>query len=160
MRSMRWGALGELSPLGILAVGLVVGTAGIPVIKKGLRTLAFMTAKGVISTADHVKDTGEKLSREWKQMVDEIMAARDKQNESIKTGLQGAGVGMAGTGLGLSEKARGKIEDIKEEWKELVEEARSDTKKVEEKNDNNADPVPPSVSAAEQVVENKRKKRS
>lgn len=132
MRWLRLGVLEGVSPLGVLVAGLAIGTVGLPVLKKGLRALTLVTAKGVVTVADQVKDAGEKLGQEWNQVVTEVGTQREKRRAAVRAGLHGAGVGVIKTGIGLAEQAKGKIEGIKEEWRELVEEARSDLKGLEE----------------------------
>lgn len=126
MKWLKWGALGELSPMGVLVAGLAIGTVGMPVLKKGLRALVYATTKGVVAVAGQVKDAGEKLGQDWQQIVTEVEAEREKKREAVRTGLRGAGVGLIRTGIGISDQARSKIEGIKEEWKGLVEEARAE----------------------------------
>lgn len=132
MRWMRLRGLEGMSPLGLLVAGLAIGTAGMPVIKKGLRALVYTTTKGVVTVADNVKSAGEKLGQEWNQIVSEVESQREKRNEALKAGLRGASVGVIKTGIGLAEKAKGTVEGIKGEWKELVEEARTDLKEAGE----------------------------
>ncbi len=128
MRWLKWGMLEGMSPLGVLVAGLVIGTAGMPVIKKGLRGLAFTTTKAVMAVTDHVKGAGESLGQEWKQMVGEVASKREQQKTAMKAGMRGAGVGVISAGIGLAEQAKGTMQGIKEGWRDLVEEARSDLK--------------------------------
>jgi len=129
MRWMRMGFHG-MSPLGTLVAGLAIGTVGIPILRKGVRKLAYTATKGAIAVSDTVKNAGEKIGEEWKQILAEIEAEKLKEKVSVKTGLRGAGVGVIKAGMGLAEQAKDTIEGIKGEWRELVEEARSDLKEA------------------------------
>ncbi|GAB6158160.1 hypothetical protein JCM39194_13600 [Desulfotomaculum varum] len=78
---MRWllaNPLRTLSPLGLVAVGTVIGAAGVPVIKKTARSLAVLTVRGALAISDALKETGEGLTRSWERMVHEV-----KQQQSI-----------------------------------------------------------------------------
>lgn len=128
MRWMRLGILEELSPFGLLVAGLAVGSAGMPFIKKGLRTMAYVAAKGAITAAGQVKSTGEKLRQEWELIVSEAEARDGEQKADIRTGLREAGLGVVRAGIGLTEQAKEKLEEMKDEWKEMAEGVRSEQK--------------------------------
>jgi|GEM_PF-2712586 len=130
MRWMRMGFLHQMSPLGTLVAGLAIGAVGIPILRNGVRKLAYTATKGAIAVSDTVKNTGGKIGEEWKQIVAEIKAEKLKEKAAVKTGLRGAGVGVIRTGMNLAEQAKDTIEGIKGEWRELVEEARSDLKEA------------------------------
>ncbi|CCO07738.1 hypothetical protein [Desulforamulus hydrothermalis] len=72
---MRWlltSPLRTLSPLGLVAVGTVIGAAGVPVIKKTARSLAVLTVRGALAISDALKETGEGLTKSWEKMVHEV----------------------------------------------------------------------------------------
>lgn len=146
MRVLKWGCLEGLSPLGALVAGVVIGTAGLPVIKKGLRGLAFTATKAVIAVTDQVKEAGECLGQEWKQIVSEVSSKREEKKDCVRAGLRGAGVGVVGAGIGIAEQARDKMQGIKEGWRDLVEEARSERNEPEAGIDTTGTPPPAAVS--------------
>ncbi|OPX84109.1 MAG: hypothetical protein A4E53_03884 [Pelotomaculum sp. PtaB.Bin104] len=72
---MKWlmaSPLRTLSPLGLLAVGAIVGVAGVPAIKKTARSLAVLTVKSALTISDVVKDAGDSLRNGWGKMIEEV----------------------------------------------------------------------------------------
>jgi hypothetical protein len=154
MRWLRLRILEELSPFGLLVAGLAVGSAGMPFIKKGLRTMAYVAAKGAITAAGQVKSTGEKLRQEWDQIVSEAEARGGEQKADIRTGLREAGLGVVRAGIGLTEQTKEKMEEMKDEWKEMAEEVRLDQKSAKAKRVA-ATPLEPTAAMADGQVRQK-----
>jgi len=72
---MRWllaNPLRTLPPAGLIAVGALVGVAGVPVLKKTARSLAVLTVRGALAVTDMIKDTGGCLKKNWEEMVEEV----------------------------------------------------------------------------------------
>lgn len=83
---MRWlllNPLRALPPIGLVAVGAVVGVAGVPVVKKVARNLAVTTVRGVLAVSDAVKETGESLTRGWEQMAREARKQQAEMEHSV-----------------------------------------------------------------------------
>ena len=129
MRWMRWGVLEEISPLGLLATGLVIG-AGTPVIKKGLRSLAVFTAKGILTVSDSLKETGEQASRNYQQLVLEAREQQEINKCNIREHLHTAGITAVKGGLTVADEIQEVINTAKEKLNKYVEEARQDLKKT------------------------------
>lgn len=86
---MRWlllNPLKTLPPIGLVAVGAVVGVAGVPVVKKVARNLAVTAVRGVLAVSDAVKETGESLTRGWEQMAREARKQQVEMEHSINVG--------------------------------------------------------------------------
>lgn len=78
---MRWllaNPLKTLPPLGLVAVGALVGTVGIPVLKKTARGLAVLTVKGALAVRNVVKDAGGVVNRGWEDLVEQAKAEQVK----------------------------------------------------------------------------------
>ncbi|MGD0621919.1 MAG: hypothetical protein ABSA82_05590 [Thermacetogeniaceae bacterium] len=83
-----FGRLGQaLGPWGLLAVGVVVGVAASPPLRKGARRLAVLATRGVLSIADEAK----KLTEDIKKVAGEAKGELDKLVEEART------VGTEGT---------------------------------------------------------------
>lgn len=84
---MRWllaNPLKTLPPIGLVAIGALVGVAGVPVVKKTARSLAVLTVRGALAVNDVVKGVGGSFSRGWEQMVQQAREQQplDQQNNS------------------------------------------------------------------------------
>lgn len=80
MRWLSWEPLMEISPVGLLAAGVVLG-AGSPAIKSGLRGLAVGATKGILSISNQLKETGEKINEDWQDMVAEAKASLEPMRQ-------------------------------------------------------------------------------
>ncbi|MEW6698479.1 MAG: hypothetical protein ACOY35_01500 [Bacillota bacterium] len=86
---MSWlllNPLRTLPPIGLVAVGAVVGAAGVPVVKKVARNLAVTAVRGILTVSDAVKETGESLTRSWEQMAQEARKQQAEMEQSMHTG--------------------------------------------------------------------------
>jgi hypothetical protein len=70
-----------LGPWGLLAVGVVVGMAASPSIRKGARNLAVLATRGVLSIADEAK----KLTDDVKKAAGGAKGELDKLVEEART---------------------------------------------------------------------------
>jgi hypothetical protein len=83
-----FGRLGQaLGPWGLLAVGVVVGVAASPPLRKSARRLAVLATRGVLSIADEAK----KLTEDIKKVAGEAKGELDKLVKEART------VGTEGT---------------------------------------------------------------
>jgi hypothetical protein len=77
-----FGRLGQaLGPWGLLAVGVVIGVAASPPLRKGARCLAVMTTRGVLSIADEAK----RLMEDVKKAAGDAKGGLDKLVEEART---------------------------------------------------------------------------
>lgn len=70
---MRWllaNPLRTLPPLGLVAVGAIIGVAGFPVVKRSARRLAVMTVRGALTLNDLVKEAGGGIKRGLENMAE------------------------------------------------------------------------------------------
>jgi len=85
---LKWllaSPLRTLSPLGLLAVGAVVGVAGFPVLKKTARSLAVLTVKSALTVSDVVKDAGESLKSGWGKMAESVKTMQEEAEMDRKS---------------------------------------------------------------------------
>ncbi|MDF9408869.1 MAG: hypothetical protein A4E52_01070 [Pelotomaculum sp. PtaB.Bin013] len=83
---MKWllaSPLRTLSPLGLLAVGAVVGIAGVPVLKKTVRGLAVLTVKSAFTVNDMVNDAGDSLKDAWGKMVESARTMQERMEQKL-----------------------------------------------------------------------------
>ncbi|RYD01736.1 hypothetical protein N752_28180 [Desulforamulus aquiferis] len=69
---MKWllaSPLVTLPPLGLVAVGAVVGVVGVPIVKKTARSLAVLSVRGVLAVNDAIKDSGSQVRKGWEDML-------------------------------------------------------------------------------------------
>ena len=81
---MKWllaNPLKTLPPLGLVAVGALVGVAGVPVVKKTARSLAVITVRGALAVNDAVKGVGSSLTQSWEKMVDNAREQQSHMNQ-------------------------------------------------------------------------------
>lgn len=129
---MRWlrpealEALEGISPWGLLTVGVLVGTTGLPLVRKGLRGLAVGTVKGALAVSAGVQEMAQKVSQEWSELVAEVKQERESRQESWREKIRKTEIEAIKKGLDVSEKIKGTVEDIKGKVSGLVEEARKE----------------------------------
>lgn len=85
---MRWllaSPLKTLPPIGLVAVGALVGVAGVPVVKKTARSLAVLTVRGALAVNDAVKGVSGSLSQGWEQMVQEVRNQQSQMDQLTKS---------------------------------------------------------------------------
>ena len=70
-----------LGPWGLLAVGVIVGVAASPSLRKGARGLAVMATRGVLSIADEAK----KLTDDVKKVAGGAKGELDKLVQEART---------------------------------------------------------------------------
>lgn len=114
MKWMRMLGLGEMSPLGVLVAGALIGAAGLPAIKRGARGIVVSSVGAALSASDFIKNLGGNVSREWHELVEDARDKRVVAGDGVKEHLRGAGVELAGAGLAVAEMAREKYRDVKE----------------------------------------------
>lgn len=81
---MKWllmNPLQTLPPFGLIALGAVVGIAGVPVVKKTARKLAVLSVRGALTVNDAIKGTRGNVKRNWQDIVEQ---ARPKSNEIVQ----------------------------------------------------------------------------
>jgi len=80
MRLIRPEALLEgVTPWGLLAAGLVIGTS-LPVVRKGLRGLCVGMVKGALLVGDGMQGIAQKTTREWSGLIEQ---AKQERNQKI-----------------------------------------------------------------------------
>jgi hypothetical protein len=80
MKLIRPEALLEgVSPWGLLAAGLIIGTS-LPVVRKGLRGLFVGMVKGVLLVGDELQGMAQKTTREWSELIEQ---AKQERNQKI-----------------------------------------------------------------------------
>ena len=85
---MRWlltNPLQTLSPLGLVAVGTVVGIVGVPALKKTVRGIAVMTVRGALAINDVIKGTRESASQNLDKIMQEVRSKPDEVILSSRT---------------------------------------------------------------------------
>ena len=128
MRWMRISSLEQFTPIGLIATGILIG-AGSPVIKKGLRGLAVLTTKGILNVTDNLKETGEQLTDNWRQLVTEARDQREICKLNLKEQLHIAGVTAVKGGLNVADELQGIVNQAKGTINMYVEEARRELEK-------------------------------
>jgi precorrin-6B methylase 2 len=84
MRWMLLNPLRTLPPLGLLAVGAVVGTIGVPVIKKNARKAAVWAVQGALEVGDTVKEAGHSLNNLWQERVEKARSEEAAEESKIQ----------------------------------------------------------------------------
>ncbi len=85
---MRWlvaRPLQTLSPLGLVAVGTVVGIVGVPALKKTARGIAVMTVRGALAINDVMKGTRNSVSQGFNDIMQEVRSNSDEVTPSSRT---------------------------------------------------------------------------
>jgi len=114
------------SPWGLLIAGAVVGTVGLPVVRKGARSLAVHTVKGVLAVSEGAKGLSQKMNQEWMELVHEAKADAESKKDNCRERIHRLEVESVKKGMHLAERARDGFGNIKERFGDLVEEARAD----------------------------------
>lgn len=132
MKWMRVLGLGEMSPLGALVAGALIGAAGMPVVKKGIRGVAVSTVGAALAASDFIKNMGGCANREWRNMVEDARLKRAERGDGVKENLREAGLGLACAGLSVADMARERYQDIKDNIGEKFAQVRETTKEAAE----------------------------
>lgn len=120
MKYMRMLGLEEISPLGALVAGTLLGVAGVPVIRKTARGIAVVAVGAVLSASDYVRDIGGNMSGEWRSLLEDARTRRAEAGVSVGDQIREAGVGLAGAGLAVADMAREKYRDVKESVEQKI----------------------------------------
>lgn len=126
MRWLRPELLEGASPWGLLVGGVLVGTAGLPMVRKILRGLAVGVIKGGVKVGEEAKELSQKMSREWAELMEEVKEERTKEQEGWQEKFRRAEVEAIKKGIDIAGKTKGKIENMKEKVGGLIEEARKE----------------------------------
>lgn len=87
---MRWllaNPLQTLSPLGLVAVGTMVGIAGVPVLKKTARSAAVLIVKGALAVSDVIREAGESFNKGFGGMVQEAKSKPAEMDQNSRSYL-------------------------------------------------------------------------
>ena len=114
MNFMRMMGMGSVSPLGALVAGAIIGAAGVPIVRKGVRFLAVTTVGAALEASDRFKNAGGNVNQEWQNILNEARARKKDGGIPIREHLHEAGVGLAGAGLSMAQETREKFNGIKE----------------------------------------------
>jgi len=135
MNILRFGShlLSRTSPVGIILGGTALALT-VPPLRRGLRTVAVLATRGVLSISDEAKRV-TKISRE--NMEDMINEAKDSDTccpscsdftESVadlRTGPHRLAVAATMGALTVSDKAKSLYKDASQKMKNIVEEAKN-----------------------------------
>ncbi len=114
MKLLRNVGFGEISPSGVMVIGVILAVAGLPVVKKAVRGIAVSTVGAVMAAQDFIKNTGDNINREWQSVLDEARLQKRGDGKAVKEHLFDAGIGLAEASLAMADRAKDKISSIKE----------------------------------------------
>ncbi|KJS03810.1 MAG: hypothetical protein VR68_00580 [Peptococcaceae bacterium BRH_c4a] len=126
MKWMRMLGLGEMSPLGMLVAGALIGTVGLPAVKKGVRGVAVSTVGAALTVTDFVKNSSGNVSRGWRELLEDVKMKRIEDGHTVKGHLHDAAADLAGAGVAVAEMAREKVHDLKESLENKVAQTREE----------------------------------
>lgn len=130
LKWMRMVGLGEVSPLGALVAGTLIGVVGLPTIKKGVRGVAVSAVGAAMAVTDFVKNSTGNISREWHEVLEDARVKKVEGGHAVKEHLHDAAVDLAGAGLAVTEMARDRVHDIKEGFENKVAQTREELAEI------------------------------
>ena len=104
MRWLRSELLEGVSPWGLLVGGVLVGTAGLPMVRKVLRSLAVGVMKGGLKVGEEMKKLSQKMSREWAELIEEVKEKKTKKQEGWQEKFRRAEVEAIKKGIDIAGK--------------------------------------------------------
>lgn len=111
MNFMRMMGMGSFSPLGALLAGAIIGAAGVPIVRKGVRLLAVTTVGAALEASDRFKNAGGNVNQEWQNILNEARSRKKDGSMPIREHLHEAEVGLAGAELSMAQHTREKLND-------------------------------------------------
>jgi len=124
--------LGEMSPLGALVAGTLLGAVGLPTIKKGVRGVVVSAVGTALAATDFVKNSTGSISREWHELLEDARTKRVEGANAVTDHLHDAAVDLAGAGMAVAEMAREKVQDLKEGFENKVAQTRDELVEIKE----------------------------
>lgn len=84
VKLLRAVGMGGISLLGALAAGILIGSAGMPAVKKGLRGLAVRGVAAALTAGDILKHAGARISEKYQTGKDVAAYCRDAVQKAEK----------------------------------------------------------------------------
>ncbi|RJQ24890.1 MAG: hypothetical protein C4589_12095 [Peptococcaceae bacterium] len=106
--------------------GVLVGTAGLPLVRRSLRGLAVSAVKGALVLGDGAKELSRKVNNSWAELVEEVKREQTDEEGGVQQKARRAEVELIKKGIDVADQVKGNIGRVKGKVSSLIEEAKKD----------------------------------
>lgn len=145
--------VGQLSPMGVLLAGILIGAAGMPAVKRGLRVLAVSGIGAALAAEGFVKNAITGITRNPGHMTEDAGIKNQEKTSYIKQNLREAGVSLASAGMAAAGLAREKLNSLKENVDEKIVNTKKEMCQVKTEADYNRAMVQEEQKRPESIID-------